>query len=375
MPDTVQINHLNLSGFELRNFKVEKVTSFPTATSGNNGQVLYNTTTGDIRFSNGSAWVWTATDSALLAGHTSAYHLDRANHTGSQVAATISDFNTAVRTNRLDQMTAPTASVSMGSQKITNGADGTASTDFVTKQQLDAVAASAASGVNIKAAVRAATTANITLSGAQTIDAVSVVAGDRVLVKNQTTAANNGLYVAASGSWTRSTDADTNGELAPGTLVYVTEGSVNGDKQFAIASDTAITIGTTAQTWSQISGSGTTYSAGNGLSLTSTTFSVLPATNGGLAVSGSGVALATTGSVRGVRANVSQVPAPSSGSVATVTHNLNSQDIAGVQLIRNSDNVGIGDVYWQSNGVNTVLVDVGDSTTPTDTYRAVVSAA
>jgi hypothetical protein len=374
MPDTLFINHANFTGYELRDFKVEKVTSFPTATSGNDGRVLYNTVTDEIRHSNGSAWIWTSTDSALLGGQSSAYHRDRTNHTGTQVAATISDFNTAVRKNRLDQMAAPTASVAMGGQKITGGADGTSATDFITKQQLDAVAASAATGVSIKGAVRAATTANITLSGAQTIDGVSVVATNRVLVKNQTTAADNGIYVAAAGAWARSTDADTTGELAPGTVVFVTEGTANGDKQFAIASDSAITIGTTAQTWTQLTGSGTSYTAGNGLSLTGSTFAVVPSTSGGLVVDGTGVKLATSGSVRGIRGNVSQVPAPTSGSLATVTHNLNSQDVS-VQLIRNADNVLIGSVYAQANGVNTVLVDVGDPSTPTDTYRAVVLAA
>jgi hypothetical protein len=313
MPDTLFINHANFTGYELRDFKVEKVTSFPTATSGNDGRVLYNTVTDEIRHSNGSAWIWTSTDSALLGGQSSAYHRDRTNHTGTQVAATISDFNTAVRTNRLDQMAAPTASVAMGGQKITGGADGTSATDFITKQQLDAVAASAATGVSIKGAVRAATTANITLSGAQTIDGVSVVATNRVLVKNQTTAADNGIYVAAAGAWARSTDADTTGELAPGTVVFVTEGTANGDKQFAIASDSAITIGTTAQTWTQLTGSGTSYTAGNGLSLTGSTFAVVPSTSGGLVVDGTGVKLATSGSVRGIRGNVSQVPAPTSG--------------------------------------------------------------
>jgi hypothetical protein len=109
--------------------------------------------------------------------------------------------------------------------------------------------------------VRVASTANITLaSGAEngdTLDGVVLATGDRILLKDQSTAADNGLYtVQASGAPTRATDADTGGELAPGTAVAVTAGTANADKVFLITSDAAITIGTTAQTWTQLGGGG-----------------------------------------------------------------------------------------------------------------------
>lgn len=103
--------------------------------------------------------------------------------------------------------------------------------------------------------VRAATTANITLSGAQTIDAVSVVAADRVLVKNQSTGSQNGIYVAASGSWTRSTDFDTSAEAIPMALVGVSEGTVNGNHLFALTTNATITLGSTSLTFADITGS------------------------------------------------------------------------------------------------------------------------
>src|SRR4051794_5043596 len=78
----------------------------------------------------------------------------------------------------------------------------------------------------IKTPVRFATTANITLSGEQTIDGVAVVANDRVLVKNQTDATQNGIYLASTGNWTRATDFDSAREAVKGTLVYVNEGTV-----------------------------------------------------------------------------------------------------------------------------------------------------
>ena len=96
-----------------------------------------------------------------------------------------------------------------------------------------------------KKAVRAATTANITLSAPQTIDGIAVVAGDRVLVKNQTTASQNGIYVVAAGAWTRSTDADTISELA-GACVNVDSGTANGGFRFDTDLKTTDTLGTTA---------------------------------------------------------------------------------------------------------------------------------
>jgi hypothetical protein len=111
---------------------------------------------------------------------------------------------------------------------------------------------SATQGLKWKDEVRAATTANITLSGAQTIDGVSIVAGDRVLVKNQTTGNQNGIYVAASGAWSRSTDANTAAKIKNAT-VPVSEGTANADKDFVLVTDT-ITLGTTSLVFTEKGG-------------------------------------------------------------------------------------------------------------------------
>lgn len=88
---------------------------------------------------------------------------------------------------------------------------------------------------------RAISTTNITLSGAQTIDGVSIVAGDRVLVAGQTTGANNGMYVAAAGAWSRTTDT-----FVAGILVPVSEGTVNGNTTFRLSTAAPIILGTTS---------------------------------------------------------------------------------------------------------------------------------
>ena len=165
----------------------------------------------------------------------------------------------------------------------------TASTDIANKLYVDTVA----QGLDAKASCVAATTADITLSGAQTIDGVSVVAGNRVLVKNQSLSQNNGLYLCASGSWTRTTDANTWDELTS-AFTFIEQGTANGDCGFVCTANAGGTLGTTALPWSQFSGAGT-FTAGTGLTLTGSVFSLtspVAVANGGTGLTslGSGVA-------------------------------------------------------------------------------------
>lgn len=108
------------------------------------------------------------------------------------------------------------------------------------------------SGAAMKVPVRVATTANITLSGEQTIDGVAVVTDDRVLVKNQTTSADNGIYICDSGDWTRDADCDGSYDLKKGTFVYVNSGTVSAGMFYVCTSSDPITIGSSNITWAQI---------------------------------------------------------------------------------------------------------------------------
>ena len=134
-------------------------------------------------------------------------------------------------------------------------------TDVATKAYVDSVA----SGLAWKSPVKAATTGNITLSGTQTVDGVSLLAGDRVLVKDQTDGKENGVYVVASGSWTRATDMDAGSEF-PSSAVFVQQGSTQGDFGYVCTND-AVTVGSTAITFAQFTGAANIV-AGDGLSKT-----------------------------------------------------------------------------------------------------------
>lgn len=117
-----------------------------------------------------------------------------------------------------------------------------------------------------KESVRVATTANITLSGTQTVDGVALSVGDRVLVKDQTAGAENGIYVVASGAWSRAPDADTSDKVTAGMFTVVTEGGVAPDTLWVLTTNDPITLGTTALAFAQLSGGG----GGTFLALTDT---------------------------------------------------------------------------------------------------------
>lgn len=155
----------------------------------------------------------------------------------------------------LDQFAAAAAAVSMGGFKITNLATPTLATDATTKGYVDG----AIQGLNIKGSVFAATTVaggNNTLTGTQTVDGIALIAGNRVLVKNQTTVASNGIYIVAAGAWTRSTD-----QAAPaqGDFVFIEQGTVNAAQGWSLLSG--------ATTWTQFSAAGE-YTQGAGITIT-----------------------------------------------------------------------------------------------------------
>jgi len=147
-----------------------------------------------------------------------------------------------------------------GSGNITSGGDiiatGNVYSSTSKKLATEEYVNSVQQGLDVKQSVRAATTANITLSGTQTIDDVVLVVGDRVLVKNQTNATQNGIYVVAAGAWARATDANTNTNVTAGLFTFIAEGTKNSDQGWILTSDDTITLGTTSLTFTQFTGTG-----------------------------------------------------------------------------------------------------------------------
>jgi hypothetical protein len=242
---------------------------------------------------------------------------------------------------------------------ITNVASPSASTDAANKAYVDTVAA----GLAIKAPCRVASTANLTITApGSTIDGVTMASGDRVLLKNQSTASQNGIYAwnGAATSMTRSTDT-----LAAGVAVQVNEGTVNADKAFVITTDGAITVGTTAITWSSWTPSAP-YTAGNGIDITGY------AVSGKIKASGSGLTLDSNGFYidRSVVPNkyAASIGDGSSTSIA-VTHGLNTSDVE-VQVREVSSNARVMVDFVVTS---TTVVTLTFNTAPTtNQYRVVI---
>jgi hypothetical protein len=227
---------IDLNKNEIRNSLLHLLASDPVSPA--TGQIWYNTTSNVAKMFDGTA---------------------------NRVLAELS--------NTLDQLGAPAADLSINSHKLTNVATPTLATDAATKGYCDSVAL----GLDVKASVRAATTAAGTLASSfangSVIDGITLATGDRILVKNQAAGAENGIYVvAASGAPTRSTDCNSTTSYISGAFCFVESGTVNSGSSWVVSTQGTITPGTTAVTWVQFTGS-IAYTAGSGLTLTGTVFS------------------------------------------------------------------------------------------------------
>lgn len=181
----------------------------------------------------------------------------------------------------------------------------------------------------IKTPVRAATTANITLSGEQTIDGVAVVADDRVLVKDQTDSTENGIYLASTGNWARTADLDSVREAVQGTVVFVNSGTINANSAWKISAANPIEPDTTALTFVQFSPSLSTAIATS------------------LALNGAAGALFGSGMVWGVN---------NQNSLTSFRVTNTSSGTGGTASFTAENNVGSGDFeIWGSNFSNTLF--------------------
>lgn len=228
---------------------------------------------------------------------------------------------------------------------IQNLADAVNPQDALTKAQFDA----GIQGFKWKDPVEVATTGNITLSGAQTIDGVSVPTGTRVLVKNQTTPKDNGIYVSASGAWTRATDFDAASEVLKATTL-VSSGDTLAGSQWHMGAPGPIVIGTTNIPWTKTGGAGVSYNAGTGISMVGNVIAV-----------DSGV----------VARKATAVIGDGTSTTLTLTHSLGTRNIS-VSVRESVTNAGVL-VDWVANTDNTVQFTFGGTAPSVGQYSVVVT--
>jgi hypothetical protein len=322
---------------------------------------------------NGSSAVTIAIDStvATLSGSQTL-----TNKTISGASNTLTNIGNASLTN--SSLTIGTTTISLGATSLTLGGltsvavtqDPVSALDLATKQYVDGVA----QGLNVKAAVLWSTTANIVLAGLTTQVGGEwtglLTAGDRILVKNQTLPAENGIYAASATGWTRTADANAWSELVS-AFVFIEDGATLADTGWVCTVNPGGTLGVTPVTWSQFSGAGT-YTAGTGLTFTGSQFSLTAPVTAALGGSGqtsyttgdmlyasgatalSKLALGTNGYVLTAGASAPQYVAQSSLAVGTATN------LAGGAASQIPYQTGAGATTFLANGTaGQVLTSAG----------------
>ena len=351
---------VNLNKNELQNAAVQNLGTAPSAPV--TGQIYYDSTANILYWWNGSQWIAAqgaagaipaatvttqAVGDAPVVGASTNYAREDHKHgreafgvVSAQTGFGSSSFNgSAVTLSRSDHMhgtpthdvaahaaipisgLAPaTGPINMGGFVIGNVGTPVAPTDAANKGYVD----NAIAGLSWKQPVSAATTANITLSGLQTIDGLGGVVGYRILVKNQTLMDQNGIYVMASGAWTRTTDADTGTELL-GAAVFVSEGTTQGDTSWVCTTNGPITVGASSLVFVQFAGGGA-YLPLTGGTLT-----------GPLTITGTGTRLSIPSGAASLGAitlnnylDANSVNLHGSGANLTVGGSLSSVDFSGV---------------------------------------------
>lgn len=332
---------------------IAKLTSgvLSTATSGTDYAPA--TSGSSILKGNGSGGFSSAVSGTDFAPATSGTSALKGNGSGGTTSATLNDVG------------APTSAFSMNSQRLTTMADPSSAQDAATKNYVDL----AVQGIAWKSAVRAATTANGTLASAyangSVVDGVTLATGDRILLKNQTTGTENGIYtVNASGAPTRVTDADTGAEMAQ-AAVFVREGTANAESAWVCSNDGTITLGTTALTFVQFSTAGGVQSATTstaGISRYATTTE----TN---AKSVSTAAVTPAGLASYARTYTQTIGDGSTTSIA-VTHSLSNQYVV-AQVYDVTSNAKVDcDIVLTSSSVTTFTFAVAPTT---NQYRVVIA--
>ena len=273
------VTNLELLQNQIINGRFEVVASDPN-TGNFEGRLIYNSTEKVIKWYDGTGW------RKALRSVTSSTSALSASESNGQVSLSIADATTTVSglmsaadKTKLDASTASNTNNTLVLRDAAGRFQATSPTadlDVATKSYVDAARA----GLDVKQSVRAATTGPITLDNTTTaIDNVTLANGNRVLVKDQGTASENGIYVVStSGAWSRATDADETGELTAGSFVFVEEGDTHSDSGWVVSTNGTITIGSSSINFSQFSGAGQ-ITAGDGLTKSGNTLNVGGTTN------------------------------------------------------------------------------------------------
>lgn len=399
--------YLDLLKNELRNATIQNLASDPSTPA--SGQIYYNTSNNTLRYYNGSSFTTLTTGSGMTFGAVSAVTVGGSNTDGVGTDAARNDHvhglanwgtvtaetsfggssgngsagtfsrsdhthgtpthNAAAHSGiSISDLSAATGTYSFGAQTVQSSAVPSGNNDLTNKSYVDALS----QGLDFKGSVRVATAAVGTLASSfengDTVDGVALATGDRILIKDQASGAENGIYtVNVSGAPTRTVDADASGEISKGTLVYVEEGTANGGQQWVTTATSATpwVPGSSTSTWTMFFAV-TATQAGAGLTATANVLAVGQGT--GITVNADDVAVDTSVVVRKYAADIgngalTEIP---------VTHSLGTRDVT-VEVYDNT--TPWAKVVCDVEHTSTSVVTLNFTAAPTSNqYRCVVHA-
>ena len=362
------VTNLNLNQNELQNGKFQVVASDPSVDNFE-GRLIYNSTEKAIKYYDGTGWKKAIVSVETGGSASAALTINESNGSITITPNLATSSNAGVMStsdkSKLDDATADATASKLVIRDASGNFKAATPTDsahVATKGYVD----SARSGLDVKQSVRAATTAPLTLANqleaGDVVDGVTLSTGNRVLVKDQSSGSENGIYVVqASGAAVRAEDFDSSAEVTAGAFTFVEEGTINGDTGFVLTTDDTITLGTTALTFTQFSGTGqitagdalskdgatlnvnvdnlsievssdalriASGAAGNGLSASVGVLSVNTAANGGLEISSDDLQIKIDSGVSGLttKSNGLALSASIAGDGLTFTSGVISRD-------------------------------------------------
>lgn len=391
---------INLNQYELKKARIENLTSAPVSPAPVQGQLFFNSDSliKKLGYFDGTNWIYPdetkvksgggilktsgelelpnlQTEDAVVRqfavdskGRVKTIQVFSANH------SEISDFDTGVRENRLNEMAVPNNTVNLNSQRISNLAAPLNDNDATNKVYVD----NAVAGLKWKGSVKVATTGNIVLSGLSTIDTYPTQENDRVLVKDQTIKSKNGIWIAKSDAWVRAQYSDTWNSLVS-AAVFVEQGATLKDTAWTCTADSGGTLETTDLEWTQFAGMAE-YTASLGVQKIDNDFRAKFDSNSlelngqdlrvkvdpakaierlstGLATRVDGSTIIHSGNNLALHTDfrtkkyVGTITGNASATTFTVTHNLNTQDVQ-IEAKETSTNARCS-LYWVITGVNT----------------------
>lgn len=298
------VTNLDLNQNQLLNGRFEALASDP---SSNNfeGRLIYNSTEKVLKVYDGTGWrkaihaLSSSTTALVISESNGSVTFSIADAVASGASGLLNGTDKQALDNKTSTNTASTIALRDSGGRLQVSAP-VNDLDAANKSYVDA----ARTGLDVKASVRAATTGNLSLTtdleNGDTVDGVPLATGDRVLVKNQTTGSENGIYVVqASGAAVRATDADGSAEVTPGMFTFVEEGTLNADSGWVMTNNGTVTLGSTALEFALFSVAGNIL-AGDGLSKTGDVLDVNVAAAGGIEIASDDLQIKINSGVSGL---------------------------------------------------------------------------